>query len=166
MTIIPGGPAKNNRLLLAAGRADFYMGDTLIGEFSALAENVPIVYGRLRFSRRIRWSSCPIRARALTVSSICPGRQGLRRAGDAHHRLAVDGEKWGFFAQKVATYNFNSCAFHRRRKVDRAGLSDLGALRHRPLGRFQPNVFLLADHGYETYATTIETRRAPAGEEP
>uniref|UniRef100_UPI0035AEE8C0 ABC transporter substrate-binding protein n=1 Tax=Rhodoblastus sp. TaxID=1962975 RepID=UPI0035AEE8C0 len=26
-------------------------------------------------------------------------------------------------------------------------------------GGFKPNVFLLADHGYETYATTIETRR-------
>ena len=43
VTILPGGPQKNNRLLLAAGKVDFYMGDNLIGEFSALAENIPIV---------------------------------------------------------------------------------------------------------------------------
>ena len=43
VTIVPGGPQKNNRLLLAAGKVDFYMGDNVIGEFSALAEHIPIV---------------------------------------------------------------------------------------------------------------------------
>jgi len=38
VTILPGGPQKNNRLLLAAGKIDFYMGDNLIGEFSAVVE--------------------------------------------------------------------------------------------------------------------------------
>ncbi len=43
VTFLPGGPQKNNRLLLAAGKVEFYMGDNLIGQFAALSEHVPIV---------------------------------------------------------------------------------------------------------------------------
>ena len=71
MTILPGGPQKNNRLLLAAGRIDFYMGDNLIGEFSAVSENVPIVTVAAMFQKDpLVFMSHP--APASTVSRTCP----------------------------------------------------------------------------------------------
>ena len=33
-------------------------------------------------------------------------------------------------------------------------------------GKFKPNVFLLADHGYDSYSTTIETRRETIDKNP
>ena len=43
MTIVPGGPQANNRLLLAAGKVEFDMGANLIQAFDAAAGGVPIV---------------------------------------------------------------------------------------------------------------------------
>ena len=43
VTIVSGGPNANNRLLLTAGRLDFYMGANMIQAFSAVEENIPTV---------------------------------------------------------------------------------------------------------------------------
>jgi len=159
VTILPGGPEKNNRLLLAAARADFYMGDNLIGEFSALAENIPIVTVAAIFQKD------PL------VFMSHPGAgldrfEDLPKADKAFVGLATlttvwpwMEKKWGFSREKVATYNFNSAPF-----IADPHSIEQGYLTSEPFaiaraGGFQPNVFLLADHGYETYATTIETRR-------
>ncbi len=159
VTIIPGGPAKNNRLLLAAGRADFYMGDNLIGEFSALAENVPIVTVAAIFQKD------PL------VFMSHPGAgldrfEDLPKADKAFVGLATlttvwpwMEKKWGFSRTKVATYNFNSAPFIADEKSIEQGYLTSEPFAIARSGGFQPNVFLLADHGYETYATTIETRR-------
>ncbi|MGO8739096.1 ABC transporter substrate-binding protein [Rhodoblastus sp.] len=159
VTILPGGPETNNRLLLAAGRADFYMGDNLIGEFSALAENIPIVTVAAIFQKD------PL------VFMSHPGAgldrfEDLPKADKAFVGLATlttvwpwMEKTWGFSRVKVATYDFNSAPF----LADKNSIEQ-GYLTSEPFaiarsGGFAPNVFLLADHGYETYATTIETRR-------
>jgi NitT/TauT family transport system substrate-binding protein len=36
VTIVPGGPQANNRLLLLSGKLDFYMGGNMIQSFSAV----------------------------------------------------------------------------------------------------------------------------------
>ncbi|MCI4678485.1 ABC transporter substrate-binding protein [Rhodoblastus acidophilus] len=157
--IVPGGPERNNRLLLAAGRADFYMGDNLIGEFSALAENIPIVTVAAIFQKD------PL------VFMSHPGAgldrfEDLPKADKAFVGLATlttvwpwMEKEWGFRRDRVATYNFNSAPFI----ADKHSIEQ-GYLTSEPFaiarsGGFKPNVFLLADHGYDTYATTIETRR-------
>src|SRR5947209_6271253 len=43
VTIMPGGPNRNNRLLLAAGKLDFFMSANTLQGFDAAAQNVPIV---------------------------------------------------------------------------------------------------------------------------
>jgi NitT/TauT family transport system substrate-binding protein len=164
--ILPGGPTKNNRLLLVAGRADFYMGDNLIGEFSALAENIPIVTVAAIFQKDPlvfmshpgagldRFDDLPKADKAFiglaTLTTVWPWME----------------KKWGFSRAKVATYNFNSAPFI----ADKHSIEQ-GYLTSEPFsiarsGGFKPNVFLLADHGYETYATTIETRRGLIDKNP
>ncbi len=43
VTIVPGGPNDNNRLLLIAGKIDFFMAANTLMSFDAVANNVPVV---------------------------------------------------------------------------------------------------------------------------
>ena len=43
VTIVPGGPNENNRMLLIAGKLDFFMAANTLMSFDAVANNVPVV---------------------------------------------------------------------------------------------------------------------------
>ena len=43
VTIVPGGPNVNNRILLVAGKLDFFMSANTLQSFDAVASNVPVV---------------------------------------------------------------------------------------------------------------------------
>src|SRR5438067_11414892 len=43
VTIVPGGPNVNNRLLLPAGRIDFFMSANTLQMFDAVENNIPTV---------------------------------------------------------------------------------------------------------------------------
>src|ERR1700710_397721 len=45
VTIVPGGPNSNNRMLLIAGKLDFFMSANTLQSFDAGANNVPVVAG-------------------------------------------------------------------------------------------------------------------------
>ena len=49
VTIVPGGPQANNRMLLPVGRIDFYMGGNMVQAFSAVEENIPTARRRRPF---------------------------------------------------------------------------------------------------------------------
>ena len=58
VTIVPGGPNENNRMLLIAGKIDFFMTANTLQSFDAVANNVPLVTRSPRCSRRTRRSCC------------------------------------------------------------------------------------------------------------
>src|SRR5690242_9552584 len=43
VSIVPGGPNDNNRMLLIAGKIDFFMAANSLMSFDAVANNVPLV---------------------------------------------------------------------------------------------------------------------------
>src|SRR3569833_1182288 len=43
VTIVPGGPQVNNRILLPVGKLDFYMSANSLQAFDAVAQNVPTI---------------------------------------------------------------------------------------------------------------------------
>ena len=43
VTIVPGGPNDNNRMLLIAGKLDFFMAANTLMSFDAVANKVPVV---------------------------------------------------------------------------------------------------------------------------
>src|SRR5690242_21816717 len=43
VTIVPGGPNTNNRILLTAGKLDFFMTANTLQSFDAVTNNVPVV---------------------------------------------------------------------------------------------------------------------------
>src|ERR1700754_2267822 len=51
VTIVPGGPQANNRLLLLSGRIEFFMSANTLQSFNAVAENIPTVVVAASFQK-------------------------------------------------------------------------------------------------------------------
>src|SRR5690606_9629003 len=51
VTIVAGGPQINNRLLLAVGKLDFYMGANLLQSFDAVERKIPTVVVAAMFQK-------------------------------------------------------------------------------------------------------------------
>jgi NitT/TauT family transport system substrate-binding protein len=158
VTIVQGGPQANNLALLLAGRIDFAMGLNLIQAFEAAKENVPLVVVAAEFQKDPmailshpgagldRWSDLPKATAFVGEEALVSVYQWLRHA-------------YGFHESNVRPYAFNPGPFI----ADKDSVL-LGYVTSEPYtvekdGGFRPNVFLLADHGYSTYSTTIVVRR-------
>ncbi len=65
----------------------------------------------------------------------------------------------GFSEDKVKIYTFNSAPFIADKNSIQQGYVTSEPYAIARQGGFKPNVFLAADYGYQSYSTTIETRR-------
>jgi NitT/TauT family transport system substrate-binding protein len=166
VTILQGGPQSNNRLLLAAGRIDFDMGANMIQAFSAVAQNVPIVAVAALFQKD------PF------ILMSHPG-VGLDRFQDlpraTSYFLGTDAlvsvfqwlhQSYGFQSSRVKPYTFNSGPFIAEKTSIQQGYVTSEPFSIETEGGFKPNVFLAADYGYQSYSTTIETRRDVIAKNP
>ena len=157
-TIVPGGPQANNRMLLPVGKIDFYMGGNMIQAFSAVAGGHPDP------GRRRHLPEGP-------ADPDVPSGRGPRqvRGPQESHNVLIGKEglatfyqwmkaEFGFTDEQMKPYNFNPAPFIADKKAVQQGYVTSEPLAVEKAGGFKPNVFLLADHGFDTYSTTIETR--------
>ena len=157
VTIVPGGPQVNNRLLLLGGKIDFFMSANTLQSFDAVAQNIPTVVVAACFQKEPQ------------VLLAHPG-QGFEKFEDLKNAtLLVSAEglqsyhKWmqaefGFAADRTKPYTFNPQPFlvDKRSAMQGYVTSEPYALEKAGV---RPKIFLLADHGFNTYSTLIETRR-------
>jgi NitT/TauT family transport system substrate-binding protein len=155
--IIQGGPQANNQLLLAAGRVDFYLGTNMIQALHAIEQGIPTLVVASLFQKD------PV------ILMSHPG-VGLDRFEDLPKATAYIGKdnlvsvyQWlknayGFREEKVKPYNFNPAPFIADKNSIQQGYVTSEPYAVERQGGFKPNVFLLADYGYDSYSTTIETR--------
>jgi len=158
VTIQQGGPQSNDRLLLAAGRIDFDLGANMIQAFDGVAQNVPIIAVAALFQKD------PF------ILMSHPG-QGLDKLEDLTKATAFIGKdalfsvyqwlhsSYGFSEAHVKPYTFNSAPFLADKSSIQQGYATSEPYEIEQQGKFKPNVFLIADYGYQSYSTTIETRR-------
>nr|WP_134496153.1 ABC transporter substrate-binding protein [Microvirga pakistanensis] len=159
VTIVPGGPRASNRMLMSVGKLDFYMGGNLIQAFSAVEKNIPTVVVAAHFQKEPQ------------ILMSHPG-QGLDRFEDLKGSndilLSKDGSatffqwmkaEFGFKDEQVKPYGFSPAPFLANPKAVQQGYATSDPLVIEKAAGFKPNVFLLADHGFSTYSTTVETRR-------
>jgi NitT/TauT family transport system substrate-binding protein len=66
---------------------------------------------------------------------------------------------YGFRDENVKPYTFNSAPFIADQNSIEQGYATSEPFEVERQGKFKPNVFLIADHGYDSYSTTIETTR-------
>lgn len=73
---------------------------------------------------------------------------------------------YGFRAENVKPYTFNTAPFIADKNSTLLGYVTSEPYEIARTGGFRPNVFLLADHGWSTYSTTIVARRDTVDESP
>ena len=164
VTIIPGGPQVNNRALMLAGRMDFHMGGDLLQAFSAAQENIPVVNLAAIFQKHPQvivahpgeadsWDEL----KDLTLLIGDNGYQSYYQWMIAAH---------GFTAEQRQPYTFNPAPFLADKRVGMQGYLSSEPYLVKKEGGFDPNVFLIADAGYSSYATTIEAMQQTIDERP
>lgn len=151
-----GGPQVNNRPLLPAGRIDFLMTGNLLHTFDNVRNNVPTVVVAAMFQKDPQ------------VFLAHPGRyetwNDLRKAPVI--LVAKDGQfsfwQWmkqdGFRDEQLRPYTYNSAPFLANKRSVQQGYAVAEPISIERAAGFAPKLFLLADHGWSTYSTTIETR--------
>ena len=158
VTLLQGGPQVNNRPLLPAGRIDFLMTGNLLHSFDNVKNGVPTIVVAGMFQKD---------PQALIAH---PGQgyesfDALKSAPLA--LIAKDAQfswwQWlkathGFRDEALKPYNYNLGAFLANPKAIQQGYSVAEPIYVHNQGNFKPVVHLLADHGFSTYSTVIETR--------
>nr|WP_246389223.1 ABC transporter substrate-binding protein [Microvirga mediterraneensis] len=159
VTIVPGGPRASNRMLMTVGKLDFYMGGSMIQAFSAVEKDIPTIVVAAHFQKEPQ------------VLLSHPG-QGLDTFADLKKSndilLSKDGvatffqwmkAEYGFKDEQVKPFGFNPAPFIANKASVQQGYVTSEPLTIEKAAGFKPNVFLLADYGFSTYSTTVETRR-------
>ena len=155
VTVVPGGPQVNNRALMLAGRIDYHMGGDLLQAFNAVKEGVPVVSVAAIFQKHPQV--------ILTHPGATDSFEGLKDLtlliGDNGYQSFYQWmiAAYGFTPEQREPYTFNPAPF-----LADEGMGMQGYLSSEPYlvekeGGFTPDVYLIADAGYSTYATTIET---------
>jgi NitT/TauT family transport system substrate-binding protein len=153
--IVPGGPQVNNRALMLAGRLDFHMGGDLLQAFNAVKEGIPVVSVAATFQKHPQVILAhPGEAETwedLKDLTLLIGDNGFA----SYYQWMIAAH--GFTAEQREPYTFNPAPF-----IADPGKGMQGYLSSEPYAveketGWAPSVFLIADAGYSTYATTMET---------
>jgi NitT/TauT family transport system substrate-binding protein len=165
VTILPGGPQVNNRALMLAGKVDFHMGGNLLEAFSAAAEGVPIVAVAAAFQKEPQVILAhPGKAKTFedlkNLEKILIGDQGYA----SFYQWMI--KAYGFTEEQREVYTFNPAPFIANENWGMQGyLSSEPFFVEKQTG-WKPDVFLIADAGYSTYSTLIETMAPTIAERP
>lgn len=163
--IVPGGPQINNRILLAAGKLDFYISANFLQAFAAVEQNVPTVVVAAIMQRDPIAILAHPDAGIETFADL--KKVKLLLGADA----MVTSFRWlksehGFRDEQARAYTYNPQPFLANKNFAMQGYVTSEPFVIEQRGGFKPNIFLLADHGFDGYATTLETRRALLRDKP
>ena len=158
VTIVPGGPQANNRMLLTVGKLDFYMGANLLQAFSAVEQGIPTVVVAAIFQKEPQVLVAHPDQGFTTFADLKKSPSlYISKEGVATYYQWMKADH-GFKDEQVKPYTFNPQPFLADKKAAMQGyLSSEPYLIEKTAG-FKPQVFLLADQGFDTYSTTIDTR--------
>ena len=155
VSILPGGPQVNNRALLLAGKIDYHMGGDLLQAFNAVKEGIPIVAVAASFQKHpqviIAHPGEAEKFEDLKDLTLLIGDNGYQ--GFYQWMIAA----YGFTPDQRQPYTFNPAPFLADKGMAMQGYLSSEPYLIKKTAGFDPKVFLIADAGYSTYATTIET---------
>ncbi|WP_300013980.1 ABC transporter substrate-binding protein [uncultured Roseobacter sp.] len=153
--IISGGPQVNNRALMLAGRIDFHMGGDMLQAFNAVKEGIPVVSVAAIFQKHPQVILAhPGEAESwedLKDLTLLIGDNGFT----SYYQWMI--AEHGFTVEQREPYTFNPAPFIADKQKGMQGYLSSEPYAVQKEAGFEPNVFLIADAGYSSYATTIET---------
>jgi NitT/TauT family transport system substrate-binding protein len=163
VTIVSGGPNVNNRILLPVGKLDFFMSANSLQTFDAVEQNIPTVAVAASFQKD---------------PQVLIARPDVKKLEDLKKLtlfVSKEGivtyfqwlkEAYGFDGSKVKPYTFNAQPFLADKNSAMEGYVTSEPYAIEKQAHFKPSVFLLADHGFNSYSTLIETRRDLVAKNP
>jgi NitT/TauT family transport system substrate-binding protein len=158
VTIVPGGPSDNNRMLLIAGKLDFFMAANTLMSFDAVANNVPVVTVAAIFQKDPQVLLTHPESKITKLDELKPLTLFVSKEGISSYFQWLKSE-YGFSEEKVKPYTFNPQPFIVDKQSAMQGYVTSEPYAIEKSAGFKPGVILLADYGFNTYSTLIETRR-------
>jgi len=157
VTIVPGGPNDNNRMRLIAGKLDFFMAANTMMSFDAVANNVPVVTVAAIFQKDPQVFLTHPEAKITKLEELKPLTLFVSKEGISSYYQWLKSE-YGFSEKNVRPYTFNPQPFIAEGKSAMQGYVTSEPYAVEKAAGFKPGVILLADSGFNTYSTLIETR--------
>ncbi len=159
VTIVQGGPNAANQALLMADKIQFFMQGNLIGSFSAVEQDIPVMDVAAIFQKDPQVliahpdSGVKTFADLAKLPTIFMGKD-----------LFTTGFQWmkaaypGFKDEQIKPYTFNPAPFLADKMSAQQGYITSEPYAIETEGGFKPLVFLLSDAGFNTMSTMIEAK--------
>jgi NitT/TauT family transport system substrate-binding protein len=165
VTIRQGGPQVNHSQLLAAGKIDFNMGSSAFDAFNFVENDIPMTVVAAIFQKDPQIIMTHPDSGAATLADL-KGRPILISDGARTTYWQWLRVAFGFTDDQIRPYTFNAAPFLADKTMAQQGYLTSEPLAIEQEGGFTPTIFLLADQGYDTYSTTIETSWQLVQEKP
>src|SRR6201981_3791718 len=158
VTILPGGPNANNRMLLLVDKLDFYLSANTLQGFGAIENHIPAVEVAAMFQKDpqvlIAHPDQGIdKFEDLKKLTLFISKEGL---ASYFQWLKAD---FAFSEARVNPYTSNPQPFLADKRSAMQGYVTSEPFAIEKQAGFKPKVFLIADQGFNGYSTLIETRR-------
>jgi NitT/TauT family transport system substrate-binding protein len=158
VTIVPGGPQVNNRILLPVGKIDFYLSANTLQSFDAVEQNIPTIAIASMFQKEPQ----------VLITHPDRGINDLKDLKNLVLYISKEGvasyfqwlkADYGLTDNQVRPYTFNPQPFLADRNSAMQGYVTSEPYAIEKQTRVRPKIFLIADYGFSSYSTLIETRR-------
>ena len=165
VTIRQGGPNLNHRQLMINGALDFNMGSNAYGALNFAKEGIPMVAVAAMFQK----------LPAVLIAHPGVGNDGFEALKGKPILISTDAratwwlflkQRFGYTDAQVRPYTFNSAPFLADRNAVQQGYLSSEPFSIEREGRFKPVVMLVADAGFASYSTLIETSERMVRERP
>jgi NitT/TauT family transport system substrate-binding protein len=165
VTIVPGGPNVNNRILLPVGKIDFFLSANTLQAFDAVEQNVPTVEVAALFQKDPQVLIAHPDQGVDKFTDLKKLTLFISKEGVATYYQWLKAD-FGFTDAKVRPYTFNPQPFLANKMSAMQGYVTSEPFAVAKAAKFTPQVFLLADQGFSPYSTLIETRRELVDRKP
>ena len=165
VTIVSGGPNINNRILMISAKIDFFMSANSLQTFDAVANNIPTVAVASMFQKDPQVLLAHPEANVKKLEDLKPLTLFVSKEGIVSYFQWLKSE-YGFDESKVKPYTFNPQPFLADKKSAMQGYVSSEPFSVEKAGGFKPTIVLIADNGFNSYSTLIETRKELAESKP
>ena len=164
VTLKPGGPQINNPQLLAASAIDFSMGSDSFNGLNFVRNEIPLVVVGSMFQKDPRVLLAHPGQGNDSLAAL-KGKPILIASASRNNYWQFLRAKYGYTDDQIRAYTFNMAPFLADKAAIQQGFLTSEPLKMQQAG-IQPVIHLLADNGYVSYATTLETRLQLIQEKP
>jgi NitT/TauT family transport system substrate-binding protein len=145
--------------MLLFGKMEFFMGGDQIGDFLSAESELPLIAVAAEFQKSPQILMSHPGVGLDKWEDLPKAKQVYLGAGAIDTFYDWLSLAYGFKDENIRPYYFNSAPFIQNKTSIQQGYVTAEPYEIEKQGKFKPNIFLLSDYGYSTYATLIETRR-------